>query len=100
MRTDEVSTLIECNNFSWWSPPAEHSRRQARLTLGQEHQRFQAVRKNGSTDTDTGFVVKGVLSLILVAVLSMTRVYGRSLAGVAGLNPAGGMDIYVVCVVQ
>ena len=31
---------------------------------------------------------------------SKARVYGRSLAGVAGSNPAGGVEVCVVCVVQ
>jgi hypothetical protein len=31
---------------------------------------------------------------------SKARVYGRSFVGVAGSNPAGGMDVCVVCVVQ
>ena len=37
---------------------------------------------------------------IAVAVGSKTRVWGRSLAGIAGSNPAGGMNVCVVCVVQ
>jgi hypothetical protein len=38
---------------------------------------------------------------ILVAVRSKTWVFGRSLAGIVGSNPAGGMDVcllWVVCV--
>ena len=38
-----------------------------------------------------------------VAERSKARVYGRSLAGIAGLNPAGGMDVcllWVLCVVR
>ena len=31
---------------------------------------------------------------------SKARVCGRSLAGVAGLNPARGMDVRIVCVAQ
>ena len=31
---------------------------------------------------------------------SKARVCGRSLAGVAGSNPAGGMNVCVVCVVK
>ena len=31
-----------------------------------------------------------------VAERSKARVYGRSLAGIAGLNPAGGMDVSIV----
>ena len=38
--------------------------------------------------------------LVLVAERSKARGYGRSLAGIAGSNLAGGMDICVVCVVQ
>ena len=34
---------------------------------------------------------------IPVAVRSKARVYGRSLAGVAGSNPSGGMGVCVVC---
>ena len=34
-----------------------------------------------------------------VAERSKARVYGRSLAGIAGSNPAGGMDVCVVFVV-
>ena len=30
---------------------------------------------------------------------SKARVCGRSLAGIAGWNPAGGMDVSLVCVV-
>ena len=37
---------------------------------------------------------------IPVAERSKARVHGRSLAEVAGSNPAGGMDVCVVCVVQ
>ena len=37
---------------------------------------------------------------IPVAERSKARVCGRSLAGVAGSNPAGGMDVCVVCVAQ
>jgi hypothetical protein len=37
---------------------------------------------------------------IPVAERSKASVCSRSLAGVAGSNPAGGMDICVVCVVQ
>ena len=37
---------------------------------------------------------------IPVAERSKARVCGRSLAGVAGSNPAGGMDVCVVCVLQ
>ena len=37
---------------------------------------------------------------IPVAEWFKARVCDRSLAGVAGLNPAGGMDVFVVCVVQ
>jgi hypothetical protein len=35
-----------------------------------------------------------------VAERSTARVYGRSIAGIAGWNPAGVMDVCVVCVVQ
>ena len=35
-----------------------------------------------------------------IAERSKARVCGRSLAGVADSNPAGGMDVCVVCVVQ
>ena len=37
---------------------------------------------------------------IPVAELSKAKVCGRSLAGVAGLNPAGDMDVCVLCVVR
>ena len=37
---------------------------------------------------------------ISVAERSKTRVYGRSVAGVRDSNPAGGIDVCVVCVVQ
>jgi hypothetical protein len=37
---------------------------------------------------------------IAVAEWSKTRGSGRSLAGVAGSKPAGGMDVCVVCVEQ
>ena len=36
-------------------------------------------------------------SLIPVATLSKTWVCGCSLAGIAGLNPAGGMDVSLSC---
>jgi hypothetical protein len=35
-----------------------------------------------------------------VAKRSQARVCGRSLAGVAGSNPAGGMNVCVVCIAQ
>ena len=35
--------------------------------------------------------------LIPVVERSKTRVYGRSLAGIAGSNPAGGMDVCAIC---
>ena len=38
--------------------------------------------------------------LIPVAERAKARVCGRSLAGVAGSNPAGGMDVCFVCVTQ
>jgi hypothetical protein len=34
------------------------------------------------------------------AELSKARVCGRSLAGIAGSNPAGNVDVCVVCVVK
>ena len=37
---------------------------------------------------------------IPVAERSETGVCGSSTAGVAGLNPAGGMNVCVVCVVE
>ena len=37
---------------------------------------------------------------IPVAEWSKARVCGQSLTGVAGSNPAEGMDVFVVCVVQ
>ena len=37
---------------------------------------------------------------IAVAERSKVRVYGRSLAGIAGSNPAGDMDVCVLNVVQ
>ena len=37
---------------------------------------------------------------IPVAELSKARVCGRSSVAVAGSNPAGGMDVCVVCVIQ
>ena len=40
---------------------------------------------------------------IPVAALSKEQVYGRSHAGIAGSNPAGGMDVcilWVLCVVR
>jgi hypothetical protein len=41
--------------------------------------------------------------VIPVTALSKACVYGRSPAGIAGLNPAGGMDVcllWVLCVVR
>ena len=35
-----------------------------------------------------------------VAERSKARVCGRSLAGIAGSNPAGGMDVCIVCIVK
>ena len=40
------------------------------------------------------------MKVIPVSERSKARVCGRSLAGVAGSNPVGGMDVCVVCVVQ
>jgi hypothetical protein len=37
---------------------------------------------------------------IPVAVRSKAWVYGRSLAGIAGSNPTGGMDVCVVCCIR
>ena len=48
----------------------------------------------------TGFMVQGLNPPIPAADRSKTRLYGRSIAGVAGSNPAGGMVVCVVCVVQ
>jgi hypothetical protein len=43
----------------------------------------------------------GIESLpISVAERSKAKVCGLALAGIAGSNPAGGMDVCVVCVVQ
>ena len=39
----------------------------------------------------------GSILPIPVAELSRARVYGQSLAGMSSLNPAGGMDVCVVC---
>jgi hypothetical protein len=41
-----------------------------------------------------------VLLPIPVAVRSKAWVYGRSLTGIVGSNPAGGMDVCVVFVVK
>ena len=49
------------------------------------------------------FVVYCVNKPILVAVRSTAWVFGRSLAGIVGSNPAGGMDVcllWVLCVVR
>jgi hypothetical protein len=43
---------------------------------------------------------KNLMLPIPVADRSKARVCGQSLAGVAGFNPAGGMDVCVVCVAQ
>jgi hypothetical protein len=43
---------------------------------------------------------RGFDSPITVAERSNVRVCGRSLTWVAGSNPAGGMDVCVVCVVH
>ena len=43
------------------------------------------------------------VGLIPVAARYEARVYGRSLAGIAGLNPARGIDVrllWVLCVVR
>ena len=37
---------------------------------------------------------------VLVATQSKMWVYGRPLAGIVGSNPAGGMDVRLVCVVR
>jgi len=37
---------------------------------------------------------------ILVATWSEAWVCGSSLAGIVGLNPAGGMDAFLLCVVR
>ena len=39
-------------------------------------------------------------NIILVAERSKATVCGRSLAGISGSNPPGGMDVCVVCVLQ
>ena len=44
--------------------------------------------------------VTGSIQPIPVTERSKARVCGRSLAGIAGSNPAGGMDVCVLCVVQ
>ena len=44
--------------------------------------------------------VSGSIAPIPVDERFKAYVCGRSLAGVAGSNPAGGMDVCVVCVVQ
>ena len=44
-----------------------------------------------------GWTVRGAKEPIPVAERSKTRIYGRSLAGVAGSTPAGCMDICIVC---
>jgi hypothetical protein len=47
----------------------------------------------------SSYILLSVMS-IPVAVPSKVRFCGRSLAGVAGSNATGGMDVCVVCVVQ
>jgi hypothetical protein len=48
--------------------------------------------------THYGLDVPGIESLpIPVAERSKARFCGRTLAGIAGFNPAGGMDVCVVC---
>jgi hypothetical protein len=46
------------------------------------------------------FLRRKYIRVYLVAERSKVRVCGRSLAVVASLNPAGGMDVCVVCVVS
>jgi hypothetical protein len=46
-----------------------------------------------------GWFVVQILPIPVVE-RSKARVSGWSLAGIAGLNPAGSMDVCVVCVVQ
>jgi hypothetical protein len=48
----------------------------------------------------TGPKVRGFDLPIPVSVRSKAWVYGRSLTGIVGSNPAGGMDVCVVFVVQ
>ena len=48
-------------------------------------------------------ISKGLLTPVPVAERSKARVYVRSLAGIAGSNPAGGMDgcpLWVLCVLS
>jgi hypothetical protein len=40
-----------------------------------------------------------IVTPIVVAARSKVWVCGRSLTGIAGSNPAGGMDVYLVSVV-
>ena len=44
--------------------------------------------------------LSGCITINNVAERSKARVCGRSLAGIAGSNPATGMDVCVVCVVS
>ena len=48
----------------------------------------------------TGWTARETNPPIPVAERPKARVCGRSLAGVAGSKPAGGMEVRVVCVVQ
>ena len=43
------------------------------------------------------FSIEDVHMTVQVADRSKARVCGRSLAGIAGSNPAGGMDVCVLC---
>ena len=56
------------------------------------------LRRGSAADRLLGFGVR--IPPIPVAERSKASVYSRSLAGVAGSNSAGSMDVCVVCVVQ
>ena len=50
--------------------------------------------------TGCGLDEPGIEMPVAVAERSKARLYGRSLAGITGSNPASGMDVCVVCVAQ
>ena len=57
--------------------------------------------RDGSVGIQTRYGLGGPGNEVLVlAERSKAWVCGRSLAGVAGSNPVGGMDVCVVCVVR
>ena len=76
MMMTTIRLFFQKINSAKWKVTAESEKFYAKCSASE-----QEIRKH-----------KELKSLIPVAELSKARVYGRSLAGIAGSNPAGGMD--------